>query len=140
MKEKDIGYLLKVINDKMRSRADADLKSHNLTMTQSRVMAYVSSHSGKATQKEIQQFLQVSHPTVVGIVSRMEHSGYLTTTMIGRDKYVSLTDKASSVLEDMHTNIKKCEARLEKGLSGQEIAELRKTLLVIYNNLKGESQ
>ncbi len=140
MNEKDIGYLLKVINDKMRSRSDADLKSHNLTMTQSRVMAYVSSRGGKSTQKEIEKFLQVSHPTVVGIVSRMEQGGYLTTTMVGRDKYVSLTHKAMSVWEDMHSNIKKCEARLVKGLSGQEIAELRKTLLVIYNNLKGESQ
>ena len=74
----DVGYLIKRINDKLAVRADAELKQYHLTMSQGRVFLYLSSRGGQATQKEIETFLGVAHPTVVGLVSRMEQSGYVT--------------------------------------------------------------
>ena len=71
MPQKDVGYFIKNINDRLKVRADADLKSYNLTLAQSRVLAFLNNQGGSATQKEIEVFLEVSHPTVVGIVSRM---------------------------------------------------------------------
>ena len=68
MPKKDVGYLIKYINDKLKVKADAELKQYNLTLTQSRVFAFLNSCGGQATQKEIEVFLEVSHPTVVGIV------------------------------------------------------------------------
>ena len=52
MKEKNIGYLIKSISDKLRMRADADMVEHNLTLSQCRVHAYLNHHDGEATQKE----------------------------------------------------------------------------------------
>lgn len=78
-------------------RADEDLKRHDLTLTQTRVLGFLAEMGGQATQKEIEDDLQVSHPTVVGLVSRMEQKGFLTTRpdpMDRRNKLVELTEKA----------------------------------------------
>lgn len=53
MAQKDIGYLIKTINDKLKVKADADLKHNNLTLAQSRVLAFLDSRGGQATQKKL---------------------------------------------------------------------------------------
>ena len=95
----DVGYLIKRINDKLAVRADAELKQYHLTMSQGRVFQYLSSRGGQATQKEIETFLGVAHPTVVGLVSRMEQSGYVTCWPCedGRNKNVKLTVQAEAL-------------------------------------------
>ena len=58
MPRKDIGYLIKNINDKLKVKADADLKHSNLTLAQSRVLTFLASQDGQATQKEIEIFFR----------------------------------------------------------------------------------
>ncbi|MGN1073860.1 MAG: MarR family winged helix-turn-helix transcriptional regulator [Eubacteriales bacterium] len=138
MKEKDVGYLIKNINDKLKAHADADLKTFRLTLAQSRVLAFLNGQGGEATQKEIELFLEVSHPTVVGIVSRMEQNGYLACTVDARDrrnKVVHLTAKARALGEDMERNVAENEKKMLESLSDGEIAELKRMLTVIYQNL-----
>lgn len=53
MPQKDIGYLIKNINDKLKVKADADLKHSKLTLAQSRVLAFLDSRGGQATQKKL---------------------------------------------------------------------------------------
>ena len=77
MLQNHVGALLKIIVDKMKSEADADFKKYGLTFTQSRVLTYLNNHNYTATQKEIEDYLCVSHPTIVGIVSRMERKNYV---------------------------------------------------------------
>lgn len=77
MEQFQIGCLLKMITDKIKMRADADLAQQGLTLTQSRVLGYLDRSGGQATQKEIEGFLQVSHPTVAGIINRMEQNGFV---------------------------------------------------------------
>ena len=139
MPKKDIGYLIKNINDKLKVKADADLKRYNLTLTQSRVFGFLKNNGGQATQKEIEVFLEVSHPTVVGIVSRMEQNGYVTSFVDGNDKrnkIVKLTEQAEILEMNMEQNILATEKKLLASLSEEDIAHLREMLLVIYKNLE----
>ena len=39
--DQQIGYLLKVITDKLKVRADADFKSYGMTIVQSRILGYL---------------------------------------------------------------------------------------------------
>lgn len=138
MPKKDVGYMIKSINDKLKVKADADLKRFHLTFTQSRVFAYLQEKGGQATQKEIELFLEVSHPTVVGIVSRMEQNGYLTTWIDSRDKRiknVKLTKKAEEIGIDMEQNMLENEKILLEPLTAEDAELLKKMLLLIYNNL-----
>ena len=68
-----IGYLLARIHSNMDRRANNNLKASGMTFSQMRLMHFLFKQ-GEATpsQKDIEDFLQVSHPTVVGLIQRLE--------------------------------------------------------------------
>ena len=137
MLKNDVGYLIKSINDKLKVRADAELKQYHLTMSQSRVLVYLRSRGGQATQKEIETFLDVAHPTVVGLVSRMEQNGYVTCWPCedGRNKYVKLTAQAEAIDRDMRENMHANEEMLLAPLSPEDREHLRDLLLTVAEHL-----
>lgn len=139
MPQKDIGYLIKNINDKLKIKADADLKHYNLTLAQSRVLTFLDSKGGQATQKELEIYLEVSHPTVVGIVTRMEQNGYLCCWLDPNDKrnkIVELTEQSKALGAEMEQRIFANEQMLLASLSKEDIKKLKQMLLTIYNNLE----
>lgn len=136
-----IGYQFKIINDRIKARADTDLKTHDLTLTQTRVLGFLAESGGQATQKEIEADLQVSHPTVVGIISRMEQKGFLCTwtdPMDRRNKIVRLTDKAIKLDREIDATVAMQDEMLLRGLSEQQVDELRNCLARIVRNLEQE--
>lgn len=139
----DTGVYFKLINDKLRTKADADLRAHGLTMTQSRVLRFLSDSGGEATQKEIEDFLSVSHPTVVGIVSRLEQNGFITfhpDSADKRNKVVVLTEKAVQVDKEMREIIRRQDKKLFASLSREQVKELTFLLQTIYENLNTEEE
>lgn len=133
-----IGYLIKGINDKLKVNADNDLKMHRLTLAQSRVLAFLNTKGDTATQKEIEDFLEVSHPTVVGIVSRMEQNGHIMTWLDPankRNKMVQLTANAKRIGKDMESIIDAQETLMLRGLTPEQITNLQQMLQLIYQNL-----
>ncbi len=133
-----VGYMIKNISDKIKMHADADLKSHDLTLAQGRILGFLAERGGSAMQKEIEDFLEVSHPTVVGIVARMEQKGFLacrTDESDKRNKIVTITEKSIRIGEDMDSMIGIQESRMVEGLSEDQITELTDALQVIYKNL-----
>ena len=137
MMKSDVGYLIKSINDKLTVKVDAELKQFNLTMSQCRVFLYLSSRGGQGTQKEIETFLGVSHPTVVGLVSRMEQNGYVMCWPCedGRNKNVKLTPKAEDIDKEMKKNKQANEQKLLEPLSPEESEKLRDLLLKVVQHL-----
>ena len=137
--EYPIGYLIKSISDKIKMHADAELKSHGLTLSQSRILGFLHDRGGRATQKEIEDFLDVAHPTVVGIVARMEQKGFLTTDIDAsdkRNKVVVMAQQAISLDRDMGEMIRRNEERMVAGLTDAQIRDLTASLNVIYRNIR----
>lgn len=137
MMKNDVGYLIKSINDKMTVKVDAELKQYNLTMSQCRVFTYLGSRGGQATQKEIEVFLDVAHPTVVGIVSRMKQNGYVTcwTSEDKRNKNVKLTPRAEAIGSDMQKKVQASEEMLLAPLSPENREHLRVLLSIVADHL-----
>ena len=117
----DLGYLIKQISDKMRANADAVFRKHGLTYSQVHVLSFVQACGGSATQKEIEIYLDVSHPTIVGLVSRLEKSGFENNR---RNKIVCVTKKAQQTRESLEIERQKTERRLEQALGQQEREQL----------------
>lgn len=140
MEQFQIGCLLKMITDKIKMRADADLAQQGLTLTltQSRVLGYLDRSGGQATQKEIEGLLQVSHPTVAGIINRMEQNGFVRCRLDPADKrskIVSQTERAAAVAQDMHATIQTTEQQMLRSLTPEQIAALESALRTIYADL-----
>lgn len=134
----DIGYLLKSINDKLAAYANADMAKFGLTFTQSRVLAALRNAGGKMTQKELERTLEVSHPTVVGLVSRMEKQGFLDTCQDEadrRNKIVSLTDKARSVGERLDQKAEEHNRMMLTGLTEEQASSLVEMLAIVEHNI-----
>lgn len=122
----------------MKVSADASFKEKDLTFAQARVLEYVISKGGNTTQKSIEDYLEVSHPTVVGIVSRMEKSGYLVCHVDKEDKrnkIVEVTERAVCVSQELETGKTAQEEKLLKGLTKEEIETLYRILCVIRKNV-----
>lgn len=137
MEQFQIGCLLKMITDKIKMRADADLAQQGLTLTQSRVLGYLDRSGGQATQKEIEGFL-LSHPTVAGIINRMEQNGFVRCRLDPADKrskIVSQTERAAAVAQDMHATIQTTEQQMLRSLTPEQIAALESALRTIYADL-----
>ena len=138
MEQYPIGCLLKMITDKIKIQADANLAQHDLTLTQSRVLGYLEQNGGMATQKEIEGFLQVSHPTVAGVIGRMEQKGFVSCRpdpADKRSKIVCQTERAAAIAQDMHATIQATEQQMLRSLTPDEIAALESALRTIYANL-----
>ena len=83
--------------------------------------------------------MNVAHPTVAGIVSRLEKNVFLKCYVDEadkRNKIVCLTEKAIAVGEQMNAEIEMNEKMLLKNLSDDDINSLRRILKTIYKNLE----
>lgn len=139
MENLDLGYLIKRISDKMKATMDADLKQNGLTFSQIRVLEFLDQRNGMATQKQIETYLDVSHPTVVGLVTRMEKNGFLVCYRDEenrRNKIVSTTEKARHIEHTMHLKRQMVERKLVQGISESEVKQLKRLLRIMSENLK----
>lgn len=138
MEERDIGLLIKRLADKIKISVDVLLKEQGLTFSQTLVISFLYSQNGRATQKEIEEHLQVSHPTVVGIISRLEKNGFVSYHMDEKDrrnKIICATDKALDIVDAMSVGKGKMEEKLTKGLSEEELAEFRRIINILCENI-----
>ena len=136
--KKKTGYLLKIITDVLAREANHMLKEQDLTWSQSRLIGFLQRNGGECTQKEIENFLEVSHPTVVGIVSRMEQNGFVTCRIDDsdrRNKIVQLTDRSVEVGKSIMESLIEQDRAMFDGFSDEERQQLDDYLLRIYDNL-----
>lgn len=141
--EEDVGFLFKILTDKMRRHADENLGRIGLTYSQFRVLASINCHGGSMTQREIERELMVSHPTVAGLVSRLDEAGFVecrTDERDRRNKIVSLTQKSLTIRETLERGRRKNEEILLKGVSDHERHELDRIMRKILYNLEDAEQ
>lgn len=139
MKKKSIGGMIKYISDKVRQKADNNLKDHNVTLSQVRVLNFLWRENGCCSQKQIEDFLQVSHPTVVGLVSRMEQSGYIQTSVSPddkRNKIVTVTDSGMSLACELCRYMEDIDKRMLVGLTDEQQAQLADMLYIVAQNFE----
>lgn len=139
MKKKSIGGMIKYISDKVRQKADNNLKDHNVTLSQVRVLNFLWRQNGSCSQKQIEDFLQVSHPTVVGLVSRMEQSGYIQTSVSPddkRNKIVTVTDSGMSLACELCRYMEDIDKRMLVGLTDEQQAQLADMLYIVAQNFE----
>lgn len=126
-----IGYLVKQIVDKIAAKGNHDLKRYGLTFSQSRVLQYLHVHGDQATQKEIEMHLGVTHPTVVGIINRLERDGFVCCWQDEKDrriKNIRLTTRAEQVTDALDQSIRRSEENLISCFTKEEAAQLASLL------------
>ena len=138
-----IGFLLARIHNNMDRQANNNLKSSGMTFSQMRILYYLLKH-GEAppSQKDIEDFLQVSHPTVVGLIKRLEakglvHSGFDSTDR--RVKSVYLTAEGWGFISAVREHNAQMEQRITAGMDAQEVECLRLLLRRVLENILNDN-
>ena len=113
MEEKYFGPLMKKISEEMDRRANMEIKKYNLTLTQTRIILFLAGKEAKTvTQKELENFLRVSHPTTVTIVKSMEAKKIVKT--------VKLIWGDEAIYSELERNAENMERKLLAGFSEEE--------------------
>ena len=142
MKHDDIGFLIKQISDRMKAHADADMKSSDLTLSQFYVLGYLARHDKEASQKEIEEFLGVSHPTVVGLIGRLDRKGFVESYVDSKDrrvKRIRMTQKAIELGEHMRRERVRSEQRIRAKMTEAEARELVRLLRIVLDNVNEQN-
>lgn len=138
--ERDIGFLFKQINMQIKKGIDKALLEYDLTTSQSRVLFFVHFRGeDKTSMKDIEEHMKVTHPTVIGIVKRLEEKGFVATSSDPEDRRVKLvatTKKTTKMIKKLDQGKRKMDERLLKGFTEQETKELRRMLSMIEDNLR----
>lgn len=136
----DIGYMLKIVNDALEKKANETLRNEDLTLSQLKVLGFINTkEEGKTTQKELEDALAVSHPTINGILKRLEAKGIIVSELsVNRrmTKTVGLTEAGKEIVKKTESHRLEHEKRLSKNLSAEEKASLLFYLKKVYEGLK----
>ena len=136
----DIGFLIKLIHDALDREINRELESVHLTNSQLAVLNYLHFKEDTETSiRDVQEYLNVSHPTAAGLVKRLEQKGFVHILVDPSDKRarVICLDSAVSKLfsSDAHSTTE-LEEMMMKGLSSTERDQLRDLLLRVYRNMR----
>lgn len=135
-----ISFLMKMITDRVDTMITRGLALEHVTASQGRVMAYLVSRDGETvSQKDIEQYLGVSHTTAKGIVQRLEQKGWVITAFDnedGRVKNVYLTDRCRSIHQAIDRQVSLMEDSLLRNIPAEGRQVLRQLLKRMYDNIK----
>lgn len=133
------GEYIKRISIHAIANADAVMRPLGLTAAQSDLLLYLD-HRGEeeTTVQDIGTFFQLKHPTVIGLLKRLEEKGFVTTTVSTRDRrcrVVHLTDKIDAVRRTVAVMRDDLDQRSARGFSDEELAQLTSFLQRVCQNV-----
>lgn len=134
-----ISFLMKLIADRVSTlfslRAEVPL-----TAAQSRVVMYLEAcGGGPLSQKEIEQYLNVTHTTAKGLLQRLEEKGFVRTAFDSKDgrvKNAYLTEAARKCRDELMDHIRALTDQMMQGISAEEETQLFELLRRVYGNIK----
>ena len=135
----EIGMLIKQISFQMRTHADTDLRKCDLTWSQAHLLRHLTRAGGEMSQKQIEKEMEISHPTVVGLVQRLETKGFVESFTDEKDrrvKKVRLTEQAREHQHFMEERFREKEKLMTRGMSEEEVKELIRLLRELHANLE----
>lgn len=140
---RDLGHKFRQIDQMFKLRMNNNLEELDITIAQMHVLGYLGHHEGeKVTQKILAQEFNVKHPTMSGILQRMQEKGLISISVDENNKkYKNIikTKKADKIKDEMDKYRDYTEAVLTDGFSDDEINTLSKLLDKVYNNLMNDS-
>ena len=99
------------------------LETMELTAAQGHIMAYLAHRKTPPCPRDIEAEFQLSHPTVSGILSRLEQKGFIalkTDPDDRRCKRIYVLEKGVQCHALMHETIQNNEKRIVDGFSPEE--------------------
>ena len=102
------------------------LAQMDLTAAQGRILGYVTHRKEPPCSRDSEEEFRLSHPTVSGLLARLEKKGFIEFRSDPRDKRckrIFLCEKGRMCTDTMHQTILSNEEKMVQGFSEEEKAQ-----------------
>lgn len=136
------GNLLRILHwcvDQIMTEA---LKDMELTAAQGHIMGYLSRQPEPPCPRDVEEAFHLSHPTVSGLLSRLEQKGFIQfrpDPLDRRCKRIYVLPKGQACHDTMHQIIRTTEDRIVQDFSPEEKAQFSALLQRAISNLGGST-
>ena len=141
----DLGFKIKIISKLLTQNMNNSITSLDLTSSQARVLGYLcyqTQRQEKTYPRDIERHFRFTHPTVSGLLQRLEAKGYLSSepsTEDRRRKQILVTKRALEANQQVLDQLAASERRLVSDMSHAEIIQLQSFLDRMIQNLSASN-
>lgn len=136
---KNIGFLIKQINNNYEREFNNALKKYDLTASQCEVLDYLFSCKDTVVcTRDVQKALNFKQPTATGILMRMEEKHFVEMVNSSEDKRcknIHLTQNAYELKKKMEKEHRRVEKMLLEGMEPEEKDALYRQLKKALENI-----
>lgn len=134
------GHRIRILHWCTHQKITDALAQMELTASQGRIMGYLAHQKTPPCARDIEETFQLSHPTVSGILSRLEKKGFIAFTADEEDrrcKRICIQPKGQELTALMERTILNTEHRLVQGFTPEEQAQFEALLERAILNMGG---
>lgn len=134
------GYMVRVLHCSTSQVISQALQTMELTSAQGHIMGYIGHCKHPPCPREMEEAFGLSHPTISGLLSRLEKKEFLefrTDEQDRRCKRVYLLPKGEQCLTLLDETIQASEERLVSGFTPEERAQFTDFLKRATENMGG---
>ena len=134
------GHLVKILHCCTEQAITEALEKLELTAAQGRVMGYLARNPCPKCPKDVEEAFHLSHPTVSGLLARLEKKGFLELYPDPDDhrcKRIRILPKGVRCHETMHCTIMDMERRMVQDFTPEEEAAFHALLTRAITNMGG---
>jgi DNA-binding MarR family transcriptional regulator len=121
--KKHYGHRIRLLHWGADQNVTNALAQMELTASQGRIMGYLAHRQEAPCSRDIEEAFHMSHPTVSGLLSRLEKKGFIEFRPDEQDrrcKRIYILDKGWKCNELMYQTIMDNEKRMVQGFTEQE--------------------
>lgn len=123
-----LGAKIRMISNSMEQNINRDITSLDLTCSQAYILRYLTFRAGEVIYpKDLEKTFDFSHPTISGLLQRLEAKGFITYQPDPEDrrcKRITMTAKARECHESIAVSMRHSDQILMEGLTPDETATL----------------
>jgi MarR family transcriptional regulator for hemolysin len=119
-----------------------ELEKLGITRRQWEVLAWIS-YEGELSQSRLAELMGIEAPTLVGVLDRMERDGWIhrvPSETDRRKKMIHATQRVEPVWAKMVACCLKVRSQATRGLTEQQLIQLRDILSVIRKNIRSKPE
>lgn len=132
------GHYFRILHNCTDQAVTGALADLELTSAQGHIIGFVTHRSQPPCARDIEEAFQLSHPTVSGLLSRLEKKGFLTFRPDEQDhrcKRIYLLPKGLELNETMRRTIDATEDLLVRGFTEEEKELFAQFLIRAIHNM-----
>lgn len=141
-KAKNVLFEIKELDLQIKKRIMKVCKESSISITpaQSKLLFYLKNNrDSEVTQKDLEKITFLSKSTLSESINNMVNDGLIiknTSNKDNRIKYISLTDKAYELLDDIEDEFSKIENSIINNVSDKDLNKFFEIISIFKSNLK----